>query len=344
MFGFDTEIKPSLNSEKRRRELNRINNENHKLLKRLQEKKPYYNVAKWENDRSKSKHYLSNICTYPYILGKRHRSVPKRRLLNIKHSANTTKMNFTKGLKFPPTKGMKSIGDDSAEDNATNQSNPDGLNKTNEEGKKQLDMSQTKTDFATDRGGFDSKPNSRYVKSKYSRGSSVKKVRPLPTEGTAVTSQRILLYEKTAKIGNKDYLIEISRDKLHLFIIAFLIEKAKYYTLQLPIKKAFKLLLDLDNSFDALIGLLYFNYNTLLIPDIQREKFSPRHIPHTSTNFNTTQHEPSLYKELQHLDQNSEGSQVREPIKIPESQQRNSTEEYTDPAEGDQEGEKNHTE
>ena len=84
------------------------------------------------------------------------------------------------------------------------------------------------------------------------------------------------MFEKTTKIGKKEYLVEISRDKLHLFIIAFLIEKAKYYTMQIPIKQAFKLLLELDNSFDALIDLLYFNYNTLLLPDFLRTKFSPR--------------------------------------------------------------------
>jgi predicted nuclease with TOPRIM domain len=33
------------------RELNRINMENHKLLKRLQEKKSRYNVNKWEVER-----------------------------------------------------------------------------------------------------------------------------------------------------------------------------------------------------------------------------------------------------------------------------------------------------
>lgn len=110
----------------------------------------------------------------------------------------------------------------------------------------------------------------------------IKKVRPFPTADTKISPQRVLLFEKTAKIGNKDYLVEISRDKLHLFIIAFLIEKAKYYTMQIPIKQAFKLLLELDNSFDALIDLLYLNYDTLLLPDFLRTKFSPRHMGETS--------------------------------------------------------------
>lgn len=128
-------MKPSLNKDQRRRELDRINFENNKLLKRLQDKKSSYNVARWEQERVEKERLLKNICTYPHILGHRHRSVPKRRLVNIKHSANTTHMNFTKGLRFPSTRGMKSIGDDSAEDNVTNQSHPDALNQTTVGGK-----------------------------------------------------------------------------------------------------------------------------------------------------------------------------------------------------------------
>lgn len=63
-----------------------------------------------------------------------------------------------------------------------------------------------------------------------------------------------------------------------MFIIAFLIENPKYYTLQLPMKQAFKLLLDLDNSFEALIDLLYFKHGSLVLPDIFRSQFSPRNM------------------------------------------------------------------
>ena len=65
-----------------------------------------------------------------------------RRLINIKQVANTTQINFTKGLKLPSAKGM-SIGDESAEErNSNNQtqevaeipevtsSNRDALNQT----------------------------------------------------------------------------------------------------------------------------------------------------------------------------------------------------------------------
>lgn len=205
--------------------------------------------------------------------------------MNMKYSANTTQMNFSKGLKFPSAKGMKSIGDDSAEDNITNQSNQDALNKTDEDAKSQI-VHYVKNEYHTDREILDSR----------SRLKQIKKVRPFPTTGNVISQQRILLYEKHATIQNKDYLVEISRDKLYMFIIAFLIEKAKYYTMQIPIKQAFKLLLELDNNFDAMIDLLYFNYNTLLLPDFLRSKFSPRQMGHNSISHTTSHKESTKYK------------------------------------------------
>ena len=158
---------------------------------------------------------------------------------------------------------MKSIGDDSAEDNITNQSQNDALNRTNNIGISRPPMlAQSPKDL--------------------------KKVRPFRAEGKTISSQRILLFEKKTKIGKKDYLVEISRDKLHMFIIAFLIENPKYFTLQIPMKQAFKLLLDLDNSFDALIDLLYFSFGSLVLPDILRPKFSPRNMTHYSQIKTTT--------------------------------------------------------
>jgi hypothetical protein len=131
----EIDMRPSLNGESRKRELYRINNENNKLLKRLQSKRSDYSVSKWENERKNKEKILKNICIHPHVLGDRHKSVPKRRLVNIKHSANNTHAHFTKGFRIPKSNNMKSIGDDSAEDNLTNQSNQDALNRTNYEGR-----------------------------------------------------------------------------------------------------------------------------------------------------------------------------------------------------------------
>lgn len=231
LYAPSIDAKHSLNGEKRKRELYRINYENHKLLQRLQDKKSSYNVASWEYERVEKEKLMRNISTHPQVIGfTRHRSVPKRHLFSIKNSANTTQMNFTKGLKLPSTRGMKSIGDDSAEDNVTNQSNHDEIADP-------MNI-QTNNNYNTDRD--DEKQNSLNLTSNKLRKKpkllsnkreiekvQAPKIRPFPTAVTSISPHRILLFEKTTKIGKKEYLVEISRDKLHMFIIAFLIEKVK---------------------------------------------------------------------------------------------------------------------
>lgn len=56
----------SLNREARKRELMKITAENQVILKRLQEKKPNYNVTQWARDDDNRKKLLVNICEYPY--------------------------------------------------------------------------------------------------------------------------------------------------------------------------------------------------------------------------------------------------------------------------------------
>ena len=226
-------------------------------------------------------------------------------------------MNFTKGLKLPSTRGMKSINDDSAEDNITNQSNQDGIEKQEDKYQPEMEIDpNNKIGYPSDHEILDNSSlrlvnkhkNSEqkmFSGKKYSsrRHEIIKKVKPFPTNGSSfnISPQRVLLYEKRARIGKKDYLVEISRDKLHMFIIAFAIDKAKYFTMQMPIKQAFKLLLELDNSFDAIIDLLYFNYNTLLLPDFLRSKFSPRQINKLSISQHTSNEGSSRMQDLTNL-------------------------------------------
>ena len=62
------QFKRSLNREARKRELVKITRENQVILKRLQEKKPNYNVTKWAQDDFSRRKLLENICEYPYQL------------------------------------------------------------------------------------------------------------------------------------------------------------------------------------------------------------------------------------------------------------------------------------
>ena len=46
----------------------KITRENQVILKRLQEKKPSYNVTKWAHEDHERRKLLNNICEYPYAL------------------------------------------------------------------------------------------------------------------------------------------------------------------------------------------------------------------------------------------------------------------------------------
>jgi hypothetical protein len=61
--------KKSLNREARKRELMKITRENQVILKRLQEKKPNYNVTRWAHEDNERRKLLNNICEYPYQIG-----------------------------------------------------------------------------------------------------------------------------------------------------------------------------------------------------------------------------------------------------------------------------------
>ena len=61
-------FKKSLNREARKRELMKITRENQVILKRLQEKKPNYNVTRWAQEDMQRRKLLENICEYPYQL------------------------------------------------------------------------------------------------------------------------------------------------------------------------------------------------------------------------------------------------------------------------------------
>lgn len=46
----------------------KITQENQRILQRLQEKKPHYNVTKWAHEDNDRRKLLHNICEYPYQL------------------------------------------------------------------------------------------------------------------------------------------------------------------------------------------------------------------------------------------------------------------------------------
>ena len=75
-----TQSKKSLNGDQRKRELNRIVDENHKFLERLKSKRSAYNMEQCRQDRIHKESILKNICRYPHIFRDRDKSVPRKRV------------------------------------------------------------------------------------------------------------------------------------------------------------------------------------------------------------------------------------------------------------------------
>lgn len=64
----------SLNYPFRKKQIETIDSENFKLLKRLQEKKSSYDTGKLKEDWKKQKEVIKNIANFPFVL----RDAPKR--------------------------------------------------------------------------------------------------------------------------------------------------------------------------------------------------------------------------------------------------------------------------
>ena len=59
----------SLNGVRRKQELSRITQENHSLMRRIQERQPTYSHLQWEQDRERNEQLCERICKYPYRPG-----------------------------------------------------------------------------------------------------------------------------------------------------------------------------------------------------------------------------------------------------------------------------------
>ena len=54
----------SMNKSARRKDLERITNKNYQMLRRIQNKVPFYSHAKWEQEYKRHKQYMKNISYY----------------------------------------------------------------------------------------------------------------------------------------------------------------------------------------------------------------------------------------------------------------------------------------
>eukprot|EP00033_Pygsuia_biforma_P002059 GCRY01002287.1.p1 GENE.GCRY01002287.1~~GCRY01002287.1.p1 ORF type:complete len:347 (-),score=42.84 GCRY01002287.1:609-1649(-) len=86
-------IAGSLNNVHRRRELDRITQENQKLLKRIQEKEPHYNHLAWEKDFQQNQKYKQNILEYKQTPGKKTRTVRRKAVHSEDHFSSSEEVN-----------------------------------------------------------------------------------------------------------------------------------------------------------------------------------------------------------------------------------------------------------
>ncbi|KAM6283833.1 uncharacterized protein CFAP97D2 [Spheniscus humboldti] len=55
----------SLNGEKRKQELRRVNQENRAILDRIKKSQPQYQVQRWHEDWQRAEKYMANVARYP---------------------------------------------------------------------------------------------------------------------------------------------------------------------------------------------------------------------------------------------------------------------------------------
>lgn len=55
----------SLNGEKRKQELRRVNQENRAILDRITKSQPQYQVQRWHEDWQRAEKYMANVARYP---------------------------------------------------------------------------------------------------------------------------------------------------------------------------------------------------------------------------------------------------------------------------------------
>jgi len=207
----------TLNSNVRKKELERITKENFKFLQRLQMKQSNYNKNKWENDRKKQEYMMKRISSYP--LRKEHiASRGKKR--NLRRSLPKTKLNYNSR-----TRNLNSLP-------------------SIEEGKQE--MKSYDVGFVEHSAKKKQQFHSQQISPVSNRcNSKSSKLLPMQVTGAdiSVEDNRRIVYRKIHKYDGKNYLIEIGKTKTKYFIVSIeLNKKQRTEVLELHAKQAKKLI------------------------------------------------------------------------------------------------------
>ena len=74
-----------------------------------------------------------------------------------------------------------------------------------------------------------------------------------------------MVYKRSKHINGKDYVVEISLNKKHMFLAAFDVTSPDNYLITQPISKMLKVLRDFDNNYDRLADSLKVQCRRLIL-------------------------------------------------------------------------------
>ena len=214
--------KQSLHSNFRKRELQRITQENYKILQRLKEKESHYSVAKWEGDRRRTENYLNNICEYPHMFTGE-KQPPRRSISPPRVNPRQPHYNTSESSGNPHTHARSgSLPRLSALSHRQN--NPSQLEDSAQEG-------------AVGSGGSE-------ISQVVSQAAGPKgPLLPIDLRAEGVDNERKVLYRKMHSQGRNDYMIEISKTKAKYYVVSVLMNRSrKVQILDFHLKQGKKLI------------------------------------------------------------------------------------------------------
>jgi len=73
---------------------------------------------------------------------------------------------------------------------------------------------------------------------------------PLIRQAENLDENRIVLYKRSKQLGQGQYLVEISSNNTHLFIVAYDVESPESLLIELPERRAQEILVEFKNDYE----------------------------------------------------------------------------------------------
>ncbi|CAI2368505.1 unnamed protein product [Moneuplotes crassus] len=241
--------KKTLNSDLRKKELQRITLENYKILQRIQSRKSNYSNNKWKADHQKQLKMKQRISNFPA------RKNPK-----VAKSARRL------------SKGARNYKKVLCDKRSHNSRNPDSLPM----------IEEVKYQVKSYDAGFNSNPKtniSNHRGQKLFRApqcvspvASEARLSPMKITGAdiQVDDNRKIIYRKIHKFNKKNFLIEIGKTKVRYFIVVIeLSKKQRTQAIELHSKQAKKIITNCG-GVEELAKHIEFKFGKIVIKDLNK--------------------------------------------------------------------------